>query len=247
MAGPPPVSPTSSWRRVGGVPTRLRSIPLRQSERAIRRPKRNLPPVPVESLKSRAYAASRVGTIPVSAGSLRLASGVNLRHFLNTVQPNIARENATRRAAENVRRNEAARRIQRLWRASVPKTGLKGYYFPDGIFGQKKLWKFNTEMVRRMRMWTQALNRFERQTAGTTLGQWFSANQRIGQVRTNLRNYRPTANILYLVEIYPKKRGLSATDVFKGVGIPRNVWGPYIASSIIGKAYRRYRTSRVHP
>lgn len=231
---PPPSRRSPTTRR----PRRLRSVPLRQSERAIKRPKRNLPSVPVESLVSRAYKATGLEGFPVAPGNFMTSEGVNLRHFKNIVRSQVETENARRARAMNVRRDEAARRIQRLWRAGTAKPGLKGHFF-----GQT--WAYNPAMIRHMNAWSKALNNFNKAVSGTSLEQWYRTNQGIQQVRSNLRNRRLTNQTGWLVEGYqPKKNKYTVQNVVAVLGLTHD---PRI-QEIPAKAARtlqRYRRAQI--
>lgn len=236
-----------------GRPTRLQSLPLRQSERAIKRPKRNLPPVPpVESLRSRAYKASGLAGFHVQPGNVMTSSGVNLRHLKNTIGSKVANENAVRAAATQARRDAAARRIQRLWRSGTAKAGLKGRYM-----GHE--WAYGPNMIRQMNKWTKALNEFNRAVAGTRLEQWYRTNPNVQQLRSNLRNRRLTNATGHLLTsgFYPKKNKYTFQNVIQTFGLERmyrEAPGAYIQGAHPGiqevreKAARtieRYRRAQV--
>lgn len=206
---PPPPSRRSPTT---GRPKRLRSVPLRESERAIKRQKRNLPPVPVESLRSRAYKSSGLAGFSVQPGNVRTREGVNLAHLKNIVSTQVARENAERAHAQTVRRDEAARRIQRLWRAGTAKPGLKGRFF-----GQE--WKYDPAMIRRMNAWSKALNNFNKAVAGTQLEQWYRTNQSVQQLRSDLRNHRLTNATGYMNVMYPKKNKYTIQNAIYVLGL----------------------------
>lgn len=191
---------------------RLRSVPLRQSERAIKRPKRNLPSVPVESLRSRAYKASGLAGFHPGSGT-RTNEGFNLRRLKNTVSHQVARENEQRARAMNARREEAARRIQRLWRAGTTKPGLKGRVL-------NRNWAYNPAMIRQMNAWTKALNNFNTKIAGSQLEHWYRTDPEIRQIRSNLRNRRLTNVTGRLVEVlYPKKNKYTFMNVVHVLGL----------------------------
>lgn len=214
-------------------PKRFRSVPLRQSERAIKRPKRNLPSVPVESLRSRAYKASGLAGFQVQPGNVMTSEGVNLRHLKNIVRSQVANENAIRARAMNVRRDEAARRIQRLWRAGTSKPGLKGIG-----------WAYNPAMIRQMNAWSKAMNNFNKAVAGSRLEQWYRTNETIQQVRSNLRNHRLTNETAWLVKTFPKKNTYTVKNVLAALELTHHPGAQNIAEKA-ARTIQRYRRAQI--
>lgn len=164
------------------------------------------------------------------------SEGVNLRHLKNIVRSQVENENARRARAMNVRRDEAARRIQRLWRAGTAKSGLKGRYF-----GQQA-WAYNPAMIRRMNAWSKALNNFNKAVSGTSLEQWYRTNQFFQQIRSNLRNRRLTNQTGWLVEVYqPKKNKYTVQNVIALLGLTHDPRIPEKAAQTL----QRYRRAQI--